>query len=135
MRKVLCLVLVGAMLSGCCSYMVNEKTREQLAVRAQPVDGGVAVGMDVSAWRAIKANPVQHIGAALLDAALIYGTAEGVRALNEYVQNESTEGIRISFENSDGNVITVSNQSEGSTSSSGAQTSPGGSSNFDEDIP
>lgn len=98
--------------NGCMSYMsyqssVSEIQKERIlasgnqaaiksiqsgvdasvAIRAMPVGDGAGVGIDVANLDAITKHPLRQFGAALIDAATIYGVALGV----EQVQNHNSK--------------------------------------------
>ena len=87
--KIVCLLLVVSMFSGCASYVaLNRNTRatalrraeamgDEAAVRAIRLgDNGAGVGIDVSSLDAIFDSPQNfliQLGAAAIDAALVRG--------------------------------------------------------------
>ena len=93
MNKLLSIVL-GVFLmisfSGCLSSAVYKQSVNQVGLRKaiiannQPAirafqlgNGGVGLGIDIGNWEALTEQPLKQIGAALGDAALIWGTYEG----------------------------------------------------------
>ena len=88
------LIAISACSSGCASYMVYNKSQEKVAmrkamakgdkkaIRAVQIGDGVGVGIDVSNWEALSEQPLLQLGAALLDAAMIYGGYKGIDSIN-----------------------------------------------------
>jgi hypothetical protein len=68
-------LVIAALSSGCASYMVMDGSRQDLrAVRAAELSGGGAgVGIDISTMQALGHRPWLQAGAAVLDAASLYG--------------------------------------------------------------
>ena len=67
-----------AMQAGCASYMVargsQERVMQRRAINAHAIDGGAAISVDLLSLDVIGERPWMQAGAALLDAAMIYGT-------------------------------------------------------------
>ena len=88
------LIAISACSSGCASYMVYNKSQEKVAmrkamakgdkkaIRAVQIGDGVGVGIDVSNWEALSEQPLLQFGAAILDAAMIYGGYKGIDSIN-----------------------------------------------------
>lgn len=88
------LIAISACSTGCASYMVYNKSQEKVAMRkamakgderaikAVQVGDGIGVGIDVSNWEALSEQPLLQFGAALLDAAMIYGGYKGIDSIN-----------------------------------------------------
>ena len=81
MRKTLTAAVLAAamaMQAGCASYMVakgsQERVMQRRAINAHAVDGGAAISVDLLSLDVIGERPWLQAGAALLDAAMIYGT-------------------------------------------------------------
>ena len=101
------LIAISACSSGCASYMVYNKSQEKVAmrkamakgderaIRAVQVGDGIGVGIDVSNWEALSEQPLLQFGAAILDAAMIYGGYKGIDSINnshdDKANNTSTE--------------------------------------------
>jgi len=64
--------------------MLNRGYDEETAIRAIALEnGGVGIGVDVGSWQVLSQHPWRQFGAALLDAAMVYGGYRGVEALND----------------------------------------------------
>lgn len=127
--KVIMLLLAVAILglnTGCASYMVYRGSEKQVmmkkataagdeaAIRAIRMGGdGVGIGIDVSNLEALSERPFLQFGAACLDALLMYGAYEGVRALDgddgDDSSSSSGDSVSISVTGSSDTTITVEN--------------------------
>ena len=112
---VICLIIM-MFTSGCASYMVYKNSEQKVAARKAFARGdqvaikaiqlgndGVGIGIDVSNWEALKEQPLLQLGAAILDAGLVYGGYKGVESLNE---NDKEKGVNITI-NGDKNNTTI----------------------------
>lgn len=126
MKNIYVITLLTSVLllnSGCATYMAKKHWNEaqhQDAVRVEADGNQVMVGVDLTAMTYLKDNWKWAVPAAVLDAALIYGTYEVYNELSEddssdidYVdgQNSSTasggrDGTAITV-NGDGNTVQV----------------------------
>lgn len=130
MKKVLGIVAMFGLLvmtsltSGCLSIWSESCSRDELtlkkavlsnnerAIRAVRLgDNGVGFGIDISNLEALTYHPVRQIGAAIGDAALIYGAYEGVRSFTDNSSHEesTTVGRDNINVNGDGNTVNVGN--------------------------
>lgn len=113
------LVAISACSTGCASYMVYNKSQEKVAmrkaiakgdekaIRAVQLGEGVGVGIDVSNWEALSEQPLLQFGAALLDAAMIYGGYKGVESLNDDDKKDKNVNTTTVGVNGDNNNTTV----------------------------
>jgi len=120
-KSLMIITLVGFMaisVTGCMSGAVLKESRERVAVRQLEARGddaairawragdAVGIGIDVSNLEALKEQPWRQAGAALLDAAMAYGAYEGIKALDDELNDSSSS--RASDEGSGGGLnITV----------------------------
>ena len=124
--KIVIICTIAIMFSGCASYMVYKNSEQKVAARKafargdqaaikaiQLGNNGVGIGIDVSNWETLKEQPLLQLGAAILDAGMIYGGYKGVESLNE---DSSDHGTTININgdknnttivNGDGNTTTV----------------------------
>lgn len=105
-------------MTGCCSYMVMKNSERKIAyrravargdeaaIKAVAMGDGVAIGLDVTNLDALTEQPLLQIGAALLDALLVYGTYEGVRSLDDDDDDKRDGGNDIQI-TGDGNDIVI----------------------------
>jgi hypothetical protein len=115
--KTVVAMLAGAVVlsqSGCASYMVARSSQQQVssrrAIEASQHDGGIAIGVNLLSLETLKERPILQIGAAILDAAAIYGTYE---LADRYIfDNRRTSSTHYTDDNSipitvrgDGNTI------------------------------
>jgi hypothetical protein len=70
------------------------------------MDGGAGIGIDISNLDALTEQPLLQIGAALLDALLIYGTYEGVRSLDSDDGGNGKAGNDVEI-TGDGNDVVI----------------------------
>ena len=98
MKKLIVLIamiIAVCLNSGCATYLVNERAKTQMAVRAMQLSGmqgdnqAVGIGIDFNRLEAFKADPLMHFGAAILDAGLIYGGYSLVETMQEDDSGES----------------------------------------------
>ena len=121
MKKIISIVLLGClMFTGCASYSVYKASEQQVyakkiaktkqnAVKAF-ADGEtktVGIGIDVLAWEAIMENPGKQLGAAILDAAVLYGAYEGVQYLRDSSSETKTTIYNINITDDHNNVVIV----------------------------
>lgn len=117
------LVMAGALalVSGCASMMSYQASQEEIgAIRAAQLSGGGAgVGVDLSSLNALTLHPVRQLGAAAVDAGMIYGAYYLLEAADEKI-NGDDEPPTVRVENSPGAQVNVSG--DGSPASSGQST-------------
>ena len=95
----------------------------ETAIRAVALnDGGVGIGVDLSALSIIAQHPLRQLGAAVLDAGALYGAYSGVQSLNDSSSDNSTatagrDQNTVSIEG-DGNSVNIGNTS---TTTTGAE--------------
>jgi hypothetical protein len=132
------ILLVSAMLimQGCVSQRVLEGSERRVAMRKAQITNNqpaikalklgedtVGLGIDVTNLEALKERPFLQIGAALADALIAWGTYEGIKALEEELNdddkkaqaeiNSSADGnINIDIEGSENTTIIVNEQQE-----------------------
>lgn len=121
-NKVLSITIltIVMLLNGCVSHMVLEDSREKVALR-QAIelndkntikaiklgDDGVGLGIDLLSLDVITEQPLKQIGAAIADAAILYGTYEGLVWLNDEVNNNSGSDSGSQTSGRDSNRISV----------------------------
>jgi hypothetical protein len=129
------LIAISACSSGCASYMVYNKSQEKVAmrkamakgdekaIRAVQVGDGIGVGIDVSNWEALSEQPLLQLGAALLDAAMIYGGYKGIDSINNgndkdgnTTTTETTSTTTIHVNGGDGTTTVVAGDGNTTTS-------------------
>jgi uncharacterized protein YceK len=111
MIKMIILVMITINLSGCVSYMAIKSEREGVRARGHEEE--------VTAWQVITNNPTKFALSALADAALIWGTYEGVQYLagkneitNKREQNQNAQRDNISIEiTGNNNTVNISGDS------------------------
>jgi len=107
------------MLNGCASYAVYKDSEKQvvmrkalasdnISIRAVPLgDDGVGIGVDVGNMEVLSESPWMQLGAAILDAAVVYAGYEGVRNLNDNGEDDRERRFSISVNDSDNTVIII----------------------------
>jgi len=149
---VLFLVTILVLNSGCASYVTYKKSEKELyqgrilasgderamnalkagvppkqAIRAVDISNGVGIGIDLAATDIITEHPWLQAGAALLDAAIIYGAKEGIDHLNEHNSSSAStpvetdveaSGINIEITGSADTTVNINTGDSGSSSSS-----------------
>ncbi len=119
------MLVIMVLANSCASYAVYKKserkvlTRRALAIGDQAAikavklgDDGVGVGIDITKWDTLTEQPLLQLGAAILDAIIAYGAYNGVKALDDSVNNSapSTEsGVKITFSDSNYNTVNIIN--------------------------
>jgi len=106
-------VLIMVYSSGCASYMVMESSKkrvsykrtvakgDQAAIKAfNSGEGTYGIGLDITNLDALKEQPLLQVGAAILDALLIYGSYEGIQKITEDDKAAATD-------DNTGNNVTV----------------------------
>jgi len=87
------------------------------AIRAVQVDNGAGIGVDVSNLAALTEHPWRQLGAAIVDAGLIYGAYMGADALAEAgndndTENHSAGGDLIQIQMKDNAVLNIGNTTQ-----------------------
>ena len=128
------MVLVALSTSGCASYMVASSSKAELkelkqetAIKAvQLGEGGAGIGIDVSNLEVLKAHPWKQAGAALLDAAILYGAYEGVNALDskDSTQNDNTANMTYNGDSTEINITITGDGNETNIGNDNSTTSP-----------
>lgn len=132
------LIMLTMPLGGCASYLSMKYSEEEVqrsriyasgdqkaikalsfgvpaesAIRAVKLDGdGVGIGLDVSNLQALTLHPFRQMGAAILDAGMLYGTYMGVSSMNSGNSGDSTQS-------SGRDTTTVNVNGDGNTVSTG----------------
>ena len=122
MKKMFTAVMVGMvvmMASGCASYMSFDASRNEIvrerafasgneaAIKAVNMGNAVGIGIDVLNIDAITKHPWRQLGAAILDAGMIYGATVGVESINDSGSDDTkATGINI-VTTGNGNSTTV----------------------------
>lgn len=132
MKKMISVVLMGMLMmgtSGCLSSWSLDSSKQELAlqqhqmalqkaimsnnetaIRAVQLDnGGVGIGVDISNLQALTQHPIRQLGAAVGDAALIWGAYEGVKSFTDNSSHSSTSGRDQVNVTGDGNNVNVGN--------------------------
>jgi len=132
--KVTCAALaIMVFANGCMSYAVYKGSQRKVAERKALASGneaavkairlgddGVGVGIDVTNLEALTERPWLQLGAALLDAAIVYGTKEAVDSLNSKEDDSNNAGagsVNISVSGSDDTTINVNTERDTTTTS------------------
>jgi hypothetical protein len=141
--KVIVVTTMAFMMTGCASYMSMKSSEEEIqrgrvyasgdsraikavnlgipatsAIRAVKLDGdGIGIGLDVSNLQALSLHPFRQVGAAVLDAGMLYGAYVGIDSLNSSKDsgNNTVGGDQTSI-NGDGNTVNVRTSDESTTS-------------------
>ena len=130
------MLAVLSLQTGCFSYMAMEHGKKQVALRRaviknDPVaikavqlgDNGVGVGIDITNWEALTENPLLQLGAAVLDAGLVYAGYAGVKSFNDSGsggQSSTTVGGDQMVIQGNNNSVNMGNSSEATGTDSGA---------------
>ena len=134
MKRIISLVvsaLIVVSMSGCVSSLVYDSSKKKVmtrkailsnnatAIRAvQLSNGGVGIGIDVSNLEALTEQPLLQAGAAVADAALMWGAYEGVKSITDNSSHSSTttsgrDNVNV---NGNGNTVNVGNSKTDTTS-------------------
>lgn len=140
-------ILALSMSSGCLSYWSYKSAEDEIrrervyasgdqnaiknirmgvsgenAIRAMRIgDDGVGIGIDVSNWQALTKHPVRQIGAAIVDAAMMYGAYEGVKSLSD----SGNDDDKSNYSAGDNSTINV-NSGNGGNGGDGGSGGSGG---------
>lgn len=107
------IILISLMSSGCMSYMVMENSKKEIkrsrsAIQAQDLgNGAVGIGFDVGNLEALKEHPWKQLGAAIVDAGLLYGGYVAVKELDDDSGSSSDKSDNNIIVNGNGNVTTI----------------------------
>lgn len=121
MNRTLITIITAALImmysTGCASYLVMEGSKKKVAYKRTVARGDQAaikafntgegtfgIGLDVSNLDALKEQPLLQLGAAFLDAFLIYGSYECVQKL--------TEDDKTTNDNNGNSIIVTGNDNE-----------------------
>jgi hypothetical protein len=145
MKKILASILLIAVMfcfTGCSVMSYNssreEMVREQVvasgdeaAIKAFQMNGTVGVAVDISAVKVLTKHPIRQLGAALVDAGLLYGAYMGIESLTQNSSNDGNRNLTISTTGT-GNVYNINT---GDAANSNADDNPviQGDSNQDEE--
>jgi len=138
------MLVIAVIANGCCSYAVMNGSKNKAAQRKALIMGdepairatrlgsnGVGVGIDVTNWEALSERPFLQLGAALLDAAIIYGGYEGIKSLDDGSDSNPGNGTSVTLTDSDNNTVNVVNGDNNSSNNDENSASHGGESNLD----
>lgn len=115
--SILLVVLVVSMTS-CASYVSYKSSEREIvgesviasgdeaAIKAWRSGDAAGIGVDVLATEALAKHPIRQLGAAVLDAGLIYGIKEGVEYLAD--RNSNRGDINVSVTSGGDSSVTVS---------------------------
>ena len=144
MKKVMTLITLVALvisLTGCASMMSYNASKREImgervmasgndaAIKAFASGDTVGIGVNVLASEALTKHPFRQLGAAILDAGLIYGLYEGVQELNQDNDHGGERNLNIST-TGDGNTYNI-NTGDAATSNADENTKIQGDSNQD----
>jgi hypothetical protein len=107
---------------------------DEVAIKATRLGSdGVGIGIDVTNWEALRERPLLQFGAAVIDAGLIYGGYEGIRALNDDNDGGGNDGsgTTVNLSDSNNNTINIVNGDNNDSNNDDNQASHGGESNLD----
>ena len=148
--------------NGCMSYMSYQSSADQIkkerilasgnqvamkaiqngvdadvAIRAIPVGDGAGIGIDVANLDALTKNPLRQLGAALLDAATIYGVFLGVEEIQNHNDSEDSKPVtpQITSTSAGGDINTVNITGEGNTINIGNTSTEDNSQNIPPTTP
>ena len=133
MKRLICSVMalfIAFSSSGCFSSMVYKDSRRKVALRKAIItnnqqainaiklgDDGVGIGINVLNMEALREQPFKQLGAAVLDALMVWGGYEGIKSLTSEGDNgdngSSQESGRDSNQvtvNGDGNDVHVGDE-------------------------
>lgn len=118
---VLAVLVIAAVSSGCASVASYKASADEIsAIKAAELSGGGAgVGIDVTSLNALTLHPVRQLGAAVLDAGVIYGTYYLLDAADSKINGKDDEPT-VEINNSPGAQVNVSG--DGSPASSAQST-------------
>lgn len=117
-------VVVLCACSGCASFAVLKSSQQEVrAIKATQLSGGGAgIGIDVSALEAITVHPWLQLGAAAVDAGMIYGGYYLLDAADEKINGKDDEPeTKVEINNSPNAQVTVTG--DGSPASSASDQS------------
>lgn len=126
MKRFIGLIAVALLVfcSGCASYQVAKNSQQEVrAIRAtQLAGGGAGIGIDISMIEALTVHPFLQLGAAALDAGVIYGGYRLLDAADQQINgNDDPPRTEIQVNNSPNAQVTVTG--DGSPASSGSDQS------------
>jgi len=113
------------MSSGCASYSVYKGSEKQImaqkvyasgdekAIKAFAMGDTVGIGIDVLATESLTHRPWMQLGAAVLDAGILWAASEGVDQLEKSANSKKRDEIVVNV-TGDGNQTTIINNSESS---------------------
>jgi hypothetical protein len=118
-------LVVAVLNTGCASYAVMKSSQRELqqqkALKAVKLgEAGAGIGVDVTALEALTYQPLMQVGAAVLDAGLIYGAYRGLDAIDQQINGQDDDEPTVNVENSPGAQVNVSG--DGSPASSSQST-------------
>ena len=118
------LMSVAVFASGCCSHAVLQGSKAIQARRMGP--DGAGIGIDISNWDALTERPLLQLGAALVDASLIYGGYKGLEAIEAAINDDDDDeklGVSVSGDNNDVDVNVVTITGDDNDSNADRETS------------
>ncbi|MFH0907183.1 MAG: hypothetical protein V1929_00270 [bacterium] len=128
---ILLAVAVLGLCNGCASYLVMKSSEQEVrAIKATQLDGGAGIGIDISAVQALTEHPFLQLGAAVVDAGLIYGGYRVLDAADQRINGvDDQPRTEVQINNSPNAQVTVSG--DGSSNANGQSTdnstaAPGG---------
>jgi hypothetical protein len=73
--------------------MVMENSKKEIlqhrvAIKAVELRDGCGIGFDILCIDAIKEHPWKQLGAAILDAIILYASSEGIQAIKDSLNDE-----------------------------------------------
>ena len=72
---------------------------DEAAIKAVKLDGGAGIGIDITKMEALTKHPVRQLGAAVLDAGLLYGAYLGIEEINSSSSSSDAKSVDVSGDN------------------------------------
>lgn len=130
-KSIITVTLFAVISSGCVSYQAIQHTKGKIALRrAIETNNEKAIksfndgkgyqdaGIPVTAWDAVKEEPLLHAGAGIADIFLVWGGAEGVKWMSDELKDDKPSNNRnttVSVSNSENVNIEVNGDSTTTT--------------------
>jgi len=116
--------------SGCASVLVYKDSEKKAAagkgaIQAVPLEGGAGLGVDLSALETLGKQPFKQLGAAGLDALMMWGAYRGVESIvNQGSGGDSSADGDLNQVNvnGQGNTVNIGNSTDNSDNSADNST-------------
>ena len=120
MNRILNLFIISVIIllsSGCASYLSYQASQNEIigqrvvasgddmAIKAFRSGNTVGIGINVLATDTLTKHPMRQLGAALLDLAMMYGTYEGVKSLDDGGSENDDRSVAVSGDNNNVTII------------------------------